>query len=170
LQNGIPAALENDYPWVSDLEAAEIDRAKSSGIDLYSMSEAPARIRANASTVAESARSNLGKPAGYDRAGVLWLDGHIQRLRAQGDPTFRNRQVLTCGSFLGECIIQSIGGRWGGKGSVFLREWQVRAFPLERVSRCLSGGRGSVITFYDSCATVFRKPSLWTRTFGARLR
>jgi hypothetical protein len=70
------------------------------------------RIQANAELVVNVARNQLGEEVGYDEAGVRWLDGYIQRQHEQGDPADRPGLVSTLGSYLGECIIRSFGGKW----------------------------------------------------------
>jgi hypothetical protein len=127
-----------------------------------SMTDADAliqRIRANAALVVSVAAKEVGTSIGYDQVGVEWLNGYIQRQHEQGDPGERNGLVQTLGSYLGECIVHSLGGEWASANGT----WAIRfdagnaAFPFAKVRKHLDrGADDSVLGFYKSVAVLFR--------------
>ncbi len=74
------------------------------------------KIKANAQLVIEG----LGPAAtelddfGLNRESVEWVDGYIERQRKRGGSKAEIESLVSViGSFLGECIIQNYGGKWG---------------------------------------------------------
>jgi len=67
-------------------------------------------IRANADLAVQSAREQLRVSLSFDRSGVEWLDGHLNRLVGKLSPEAQDGVVNVMGSFLGECIVQAHGG------------------------------------------------------------
>jgi hypothetical protein len=120
------------------------------------------KIRANAERVVSIANMELGKNVGYDKAGVEWLDGFIQRQHEQGDQSIRNSLVQTLGAYLGECIVHSFGGKWAhvnGKVAISFNKDNA-VFPFEKVQKHLYNGHkagDSVLGFYTSVITLFRE-------------
>ena len=161
IRNGIPVALADSQ--VSDLELAQYDENDGAGNSEDSYMDADsavlARIRANAELVVTVAHNELGKDITYDQAGVEWLDGYIQRQHEQGDPTLRPKLVQTLGSFLGECIVRSLGGHWDRDGGTWAIRFDKRnaAFPFAKVQKHLDNGGGdSVLGFYQSIRVIFK--------------
>ncbi len=122
----------------------------------------PELIKQNAAAVARIASTLLGKELGYDEAGVRWLDEYIQNQHLQGDPELRDKLADRLGSFLGECIIRTYGGRWEQENG----NWCVRlgpgnaAFPFVKVAKQLAHGReggDSVLAFFTAIPAVFKR-------------
>lgn len=70
------------------------------------------KIKQNAQLVISIAESQLDTRVGFDREGIEWLDGYIQRQHEQGDSANYEALISTLGSFFGECIINTYGGDW----------------------------------------------------------
>lgn len=140
-----------------------------------------AEIRASAAHVVSIARDRFGQELGFDEEAVRWLDGFIQRQHEAGDPKNNHGLVNTLGSFLGECIIHSIGGEWdcvrfvevGLKERIaqsFGSEWDLvdglvcvrfdernAAFPFTKVAKHLENGSeagDSVLGFFTGTAEL----------------
>jgi len=116
------------------------------------------KIRQNAQLVAATAENHLDTPVGYDREGVCWLDGYIQRQHEHGDPANREALVNTLGSYLGECIIAVYGGSWThteyGWGVAY--DNGNAAFPFAKVAKQLeNGAEDSVLSLFDSIPVLF---------------
>ena len=116
-------------------------------------------IRANAKLITSMAHEKLGQQITYDKAGVEWLDGYIQRQHEQGDPAIHDGLVNTLGSYVGECIIQNIGGQWAETNG----NWYVRfddrnaANLFAKVGKQLENGEAdSVLGFYNTILVIFQ--------------
>ena len=117
------------------------------------------RLRANAQLVLSLATEKLGVAIGYDETGVRWLDGYIQRQHEHGEVATRDGLISLLGSFLGECIIRSLGGSWA-----FTDEsWGVRfdekniVFPFAKVAKQLEhGSEDSVLRFFTLIPIIFK--------------
>lgn len=113
-----------------------------------------AEIEANARLVCRTAAEELDAEIGFDRAGVQWLDGFIQRQHNQGPGQSENgglADVLGC--YLGQCIIATYGGSWRetatGLGVSFDPK-HVVAYPLAKVRKHLQAGASdSVLSMFD---------------------
>ncbi len=117
------------------------------------------KIQANAALVVRIASEQLGENIGYDEAGVLWLDGYVQRQHEGGNPSNRADLINTLGSYLGEVITQSFGGEW----AEVERSWSIRfddrnaVFPFAKVAKQLENGRGySVLGFFTLIPVLFK--------------
>jgi hypothetical protein len=115
-------------------------------------------IKKNAELVVATAEKHLERKVGYDRDGVEWLDGYIQRQHEHGDPDNREALVSTLGSFLGECIIETYGGDWTHTEY----GWSVAfdngnaAYPFAKAAKQLeNGAEDSVLSFFDSIPVMF---------------
>jgi hypothetical protein len=111
-------------------------------------------IQANAELAVQSARERLGVSLSFDRAGVDWLDGHLNRLRGHLSPEAQAGVVNVMGSFLGECIVRSHGGEWIEKGGEWLvqvkRTYTVSANVFGKVEKQLARVEGeSVLSLFD---------------------
>jgi len=69
-------------------------------------------IKRNAQLVVSIAENQLGTRVGFDRQGVKWLDGYIQRQYEHGDVANFSGLINTLGSFFGECLISTYGADW----------------------------------------------------------
>ena len=113
------------------------------------------RLRANASLAVEQLGAISGMEFGLDEASVAWVEGFIERQRAQhasGESTGGLVNVL--GSYLGEAIIAAADGRWdedidGNLGVAFPNGDM--AYPFTKVAKQfeqgLEGGE-SILSFY----------------------
>lgn len=115
------------------------------------------QIKHNAELVISVAETQLDKQIGYNREGVEWLDGYIQRQHEHGDPTKFEGLANTLGSYFGECIIATYGGKWQqteyGWGVEF--ENGNSAFPFAKVAKHLENGSDdSVLAMFDSIAVL----------------
>jgi hypothetical protein len=117
------------------------------------------QIRRNAKLVQSVARDQLSVDVGFDRVAVEWLDGFVTRQHEQGSPDNVEGLVSTLGSFFGECIVRTYGGKW------FQDEegWCVRfdeknaAYPFAKVEKHLRNGpEDSVLSMFDTIPLVFK--------------
>jgi hypothetical protein len=120
-----------------------------------------AGIRANADLVVEKlGPSSDVEPFGFDEASLEWLDGFIERQREREDatPVFVDRMINILGSYLGECIIRSYGGRWsrGEEGWRVELDAKNAAFPFAKVRKQFENGEeDSVYSFFTLIPLVF---------------
>ena len=123
-----------------------------------------AGIQANAQMVVEQfgGSSDL-EHFGFDALSVQWVDGFIERQRVREDvgPEFVGKMVSVLGSYLGECIIRSYGGKW----TVGEEGWRVEfdeknaAFPFAKVEKQFrNGAEDGIHSFFTAIPLVF--PSL----------
>ena len=80
------------------------------------------------------------------------------RSREELDDAERGRLTSFVGSFLGEAVVQSFGGRWACVGSgvgVWLGPGSA-AFPFDKVAKLFDGGEGdSIVSFYKTIPIIF---------------
>ena len=114
------------------------------------------QIRHNAELVRSVARDQLSVDVGFDRAGVEWLDGFVNRQHEQGGPNNVNNLVNT----LGSCILDTYGGEWFQDDS----GWCVRfdeknaAYPFAKLRKhLLNGAEDSVLSMFDTIPVVFKQ-------------
>jgi hypothetical protein len=115
-------------------------------------------IRANAELVRKVAREQLGAEVGYDEAGVRWLDAYIDGQRRAASEEVKSKLPNTLGSYLGECILQTYGGRWvkfpEGWWGVEVNE-KLTAFPFNKVQKQLENEDGdSVLGFFTAIPAI----------------
>lgn len=115
-------------------------------------------IRANAELVRKVAREQLGAEVGYDEAGVRWLDAYIDAQRQAASEETKSKLPNTLGSYLGECIRQTHGGRWvefpEGWWGVEVNE-KLTAFPFNKVHKQLENEDGdSVLGFFTAIPAI----------------
>jgi hypothetical protein len=123
--------------------------------------EVLAGIRANAEMVVEQFGGSSGlDPFGFDAPSVQWVDGFIERQRVREDvgPEFAGKMVSVLGSYLGECIIRSYGGKW----SVGEEGWRVEldeknaVFPFAKVEKQFkNGAEDGIHGFFTAIPLVF---------------
>jgi hypothetical protein len=112
------------------------------------------RIRANADLVIETLGPRSGlEQFGFNAPSVEWVDGFIerQRLREDATPEFLEKMVSILGSFLGECIIRTYGGRWtfGEFGWGVHFDEKNAAYPFSKVQKQFDNGNGdSIYSFF----------------------
>ena len=103
--------------------------------------------------VVSIAENQIDTKIGFDREGVVWLDGYIQSQPEHGDPKNHEGLISTLGSFFGECIIAIYGGDWQQTeyGWSVTFDNQNAAFPFAKVAKQLENGSDdSVLAMYDS--------------------
>lgn len=108
----------------------------------------------NANVVRTMMRDQLGVSLNFDEAGVRWLDGFIERQRAGVDEHTMRKLVATLGSYFGECIRQTYGGRW--EFDVEHKAWRITfsegnaVFPINKVHKqILNGADDSVLGMFS---------------------
>jgi hypothetical protein len=113
------------------------------------------------STVGE----HFGVALTFDRAGVEWIDGYINRSRerliADADNLLATINVLA--SFVGECIIRTYGGTWVEKKG----EWCVQvneaiwACPFAKIEKQFRNGpKESVAGYFTLIPALMSLPGL----------
>ncbi|XYH92783.1 hypothetical protein ACMHYB_33560 [Sorangium sp. So ce1128] len=123
--------------------------------------EALAGIRANAEMVVEKLGTSSGLDNfGFDARSVEWVDGFIERQRVREDvgPEFVGRMVNVLGSYLGESIIRTYGGRWSFGEYGWCVEFDARnaAYPFAKVQKQFSNGSGdSIYSFFSAIPILF---------------
>lgn len=95
-------------------------------------------IYANAVLIRTFARDNCNAVVEYDDAGVRWLDAYIAGPAQQLDADVKRKMLSMFGSYLGECIRQTYGGRWvpdeeQGWGLELAKEFTV--YPFNKVDK-----------------------------------
>ena len=96
------------------------------------------RIQANAAMVRKFASDACDADIGFDEAGVRWLDDYIKGPAQRLDEPVKEKMVSMFGSYLGECIRQTYGGRWVeqpeyGWGMEIAKDFMV--FPFNKVDK-----------------------------------
>jgi hypothetical protein len=144
------------------------------------------KIYENAALVIQKCQpiSGLGTGFGYNRNSVEWLDGYIERLRADGDLANEQAENLTqiFACFLGESIRATYGGAWreqNGTWGVFFKD-STAAFPFSKVHKQITDGReggDSILSFFDILpqildGSLYREPpkgrrrTIWDQLLG----
>lgn len=116
------------------------------------------QIKHNARLVVSIAEAQLKTKIGFDREGVEWLDGYIQRQHEHGDGANFEGLVSTLGSFFGECIITAYGGDWQQTeyGWSVSFDDKNAAFPFAKVRKQLENGADdSVLSMFDTISVLF---------------
>ena len=118
----------------------------------------PAKMRAAAQQVIALFRENNDVHLALDLDGVRWVDGYIERIRANFPREKRGGLVAYLGAFVGECIIHTYGGAWtrdenGMWGvSVSSRIW---ACPAAKIDKQFDNGpEDSVASFVEVIPTL----------------
>ena len=119
----------------------------------------PEKLRLNADLVASTMREKLGVDLAFDRAGVEWVDGYIDRLGESYPAEKRRGLVDRLACFAGECIIRTCGGEWVQKEGwwgvqVSERLW---ACPFTKIDKQFeNGAEDSVASFFTSIPVLDR--------------
>lgn len=100
---------------------------------------------------------------GLNAESVAWVEGFIerQRTRPDFDGPLADRLTDVLGSFLGECLIETYGGRWeliDGRWGVRLPNG-IAAFPFSKVYKQLDEGLAggeSIASFYRVAGVIAR--------------
>jgi hypothetical protein len=112
------------------------------------------RIRENAEIVRRVALETLHVDVAYDLDGVRWLDGYIDRQRSGAAEDVKVSLRSTLGSYLGECIRRTYGGRWTQDPEYGWCIWindSFSVFPFNKVEKQLANSEGdSVLGLFTS--------------------
>jgi hypothetical protein len=119
-------------------------------------------IRANAELVVRMFARETDFGFGYDQESVQWLDAYIEQIRTSKWTEEEFTQLVSnLGSYLGEAIIKSFGGKW----SLDQRGWAIRwddfnlAYPFIRVAKQLQNGESDSIYSFFAVTGALRKSS-----------
>lgn len=142
------------------------------------------QISENAALIVTECRplSGFGPGFGYNRQSVEWLDGYIERLRADGrfSPGQIENMSELFACFLGECIRATYGGEWrkrDGTWGVFFEDSSA-VFPFSKVRRQFESGNESgesILGLFDVLPEILsgrihQRPVLrWLRSILKRL-
>ena len=119
-------------------------------------------IRSNAGFVESVISEALGKKTGYSIEGVTWLDAFIQYQHEHGDKSLYDQIVSAYGSYLGECIVQNVGGQWAqiNDSEAVAFDKNNATFPFSKIRKHLVNGSeagDSVLGYYNSVKVLFQK-------------
>lgn len=110
----------------------------------------------NADYVLAIARDRWSTSA-FDETGVEWLDGHIEASRQHLGDDLADEFVQLMGSFYGQCLLETFGGRWtltDGKLAIW-SDPHGFTYPFEAVRRQLTTSDApSVSTRYRAAAAA----------------
>lgn len=124
-------------------------------------------IHANAEMVLGIARDEFGQDIGFDKPGVVWLNGYIQGLVDAGDVDASEQLCDNLGSFLGTCIIETYGGQWQDTeyGWAVVIKDDFAVFPFNKVLKHLTEGDGdSVLGLFTSIPAMLGHANPTTST------
>lgn len=125
----------------------------------------PEQLRGNADVTVSTVREHFDVALTFDRAGVEWVDGYINRNRerilSDDDELVATINVLA--AFIGEAIIRTFGGAWVEKEG----EWCVQvneaiwACPFAKVEKQFENGpTESVAGYFTLIPTLLALPGL----------
>lgn len=116
------------------------------------------QIRANAELVVNALAGETDFPFGFDAASVEWLNGYIDRIRANEWTEEETDQLVNnLGAYLGEAIIAAYGGGWVRDQYSWAICWDERncAYPFAKVFKHLKNGpEDSIYSFYTTIAAL----------------
>jgi len=131
------------------------------------------QIQANAEIVRTVAREQMNVQIDYDKQGVHWLDGYIDRQRLHATEDTKSKLPNTLGSYLGECIRRTYGGKWiqdGEYGWGVQVNDKVTVFPFTKVQKQLANADGdSVLGLFTALQPLMKAPPTPARS-SSRLR
>jgi hypothetical protein len=113
------------------------------------------QIKEAAETFTGIARELTGMQIGFTPDSVKWLDGYIEKQRAEG--AFADEDDLRMlanmyGAFYGQCIIQCYGGDWQERDGRWAVAFDDRnaVFPLTKVAKQIQNGpEDSIYGMFD---------------------
>ncbi len=120
-------------------------------------------LKANAELVVRTCAPLADIDFRYDARSVQWLEGYIERLRRDGafEHDF-DKFAGIFGSYLGEAIIRTHGGRWAQDETHALHIRFAdgnRAFPFAKVSKQMQNGLDagdSILGFFAAIPTLLK--------------
>ncbi len=123
--------------------------------------EGLANIRFNADMVVEQFGGLSGlEHFGFDAPSIQWVDGFVERQRIREDvsPEFVGKMISVLGSYLGECIIRTYGGKWSLVEAGWCVEFDARnaVFPFVKVEKQFANGaEDSIYSFFTAIQLIF---------------
>lgn len=112
-----------------------------------------------------------GKSLPPGRAGVVFLDGFIERQREHGDKAHHAQLADMAGCYLGAALLAEAGGRWvqdPKRGPAVELAPSFVAYPFAKAAKQFANGReagGSVLSFFDASVSLAADARL-RATFG----
>jgi hypothetical protein len=121
---------------------------------------AAAAHRSAAERVMQTWSTWAGRKLAFDDSSVEWVDGYLARLRegrSLADADQRG-MVLGFGSFLGECLVQNLGGKWMqlGPGRVVVLPDGWASDPFTKVSLHLNAPFESIYSYYTALPVLMQ--------------
>lgn len=117
-------------------------------------------IRANAELVVRELSHASGSKIGFDRDGVAYVEGFLERQRAEFPDTAR-QLVNVVGCYLGEAIIETVpGADWAEDADgalIVLFANGDSAYPFNKVDKQIAEGLDageSILSFYNVCVDL----------------
>jgi len=97
----------------------------------------------------------------YNAESIKFLEGFIERNKANFNQEDAKGLINSIGSFLGQCIIENYGGHWerdSETGIVAVGfDDKNKAFPFAKVSKQFENGlEDSIYSFYTIIPTIFK--------------
>jgi|AGTN01.2.fsa_nt_gi hypothetical protein len=122
------------------------------------MEETRELIRKNAELVVTQMQPFVDFPFGYTPDSVEFIEGFIERQRADATPELTNKLINTLGSFLGQAVIFCYGGEWrelNGDWAIAFDEDSM-VFPFNKVRKQFANGLDdSINSFFTAIPHVF---------------
>ena len=120
----------------------------------------------NVRLIAEAFTDLTGESLPPGRAGVVFLDGFIERQREHGDEARRTRLADMAGCYLGASLIAEVGGRWVQDpeyGLAVELAASFVAYPFAKAAKQFTNGHAagdSVLSFFDISVELAANPQL----------
>jgi hypothetical protein len=122
------------------------------------------KLFSNAELVRNLAQEQLEANVGYDEAAMRWFDEYVTRRHLHGGDEQKAKLINTLGSFFGECILKTHGGKWvtSPDSQYPLIEFSQGnvVYPFNKVDKHLRDGPDeSVLALFMSIAPLFAQKS-----------
>lgn len=97
----------------------------------------------------------------YDQNSVKFVEGFIERNKANFDKEESKGLINSLGAYLGQCIIENYGGQWqleNETGAITVAfDEKNKAYPFAKVSKQFDNGlKDSIYSFYTAIPRVFK--------------
>lgn len=125
------------------------------------LDDGPEKFAANAALVVETLSAPAGFALGYDERSLEYVDGYLERMRAGADEGLRRALLAALGSYLGECIRRTYGGRWTLRDGSWAVQFDAgnAAFPFSKTAKQLDEGHAggqSILGFFSSIPRLMK--------------
>lgn len=96
----------------------------------------------------------------YNADGIKFLEGFIERNKAQITKDEWEGLINSCGAFVGQCIIENYGGQWvrdeSGQAAILFNE-NNKIYPFTKVRKQFENGlEDSIYAIYTIIPAVFK--------------